>query len=52
MAAASKKNSKELKPHCTAWGSACTSPREADSTYDVVPTLIASSSGPRVSTPQ
>src|SRR5574344_315504 len=52
MAAASTSTSRELKPHCTAWGSACTSPLEAETTYDVVATLMPSSSGPKVSTPQ
>ena len=52
MAPDSSRNSSELKPTCTASGSAATRPREADSTYEVVAMLPPMSSGPRVITAQ
>ena len=52
MAADSSMNSSELKPSCTLSGSTATSPREADSTYEVVAMLRPISSGPKVITPQ
>ena len=52
MAADSSRNSSELNATRTLSGSTSTSPREADSTYEVVAMLSPISNGPKVMTPQ